>query len=45
MNCEVGQLAAIQLPKNGDRQHLEKTKSLSNVPGSYLEISLKLLHF
>lgn len=38
MNCEVGQLATIQLPTNGDRQHLGKTKTLPNVPGGCLEI-------
>lgn len=45
MNCEVGQLATIQLPTNGDRQHLGKTKTLPNVPGGCLEIWFKASTF
>lgn len=38
MNCEVGQLATVQPAADGDPQHLGKTKTLSNMPASCLDI-------
>lgn len=38
MNCEVGQLAIVQPATDGDTQPLGKTKTLSNMPASCLDI-------